>query len=326
MHSEHCADILYSGQTAICVTDDPGAMGLAAQERLRTFTKNRHAEGKRLVFWLMAAPSAFTWYEAFVRDCHIDRVFAQIVSQSEFFQFDDYPIGRTDPRFPVTFRHLLETQVLDKLGNARPPAEQIHMLELTGGDGDSDVLRNYESQLFARAQDNDTVIIQVKGIGMDGHWGFHGRETPLDAPAGYITVPINRQNRMQQTIDWPEFFPTPESVPDSAATATVSLFLKADHILDLVPQASKRFSVLAAYGTNDPIPGVPASAIKTHGSSWAFCTRDAAESLITYRRTGALSESDLTAIDEIWGNDQVSREWARSVLADAGILVADYNT
>lgn len=61
---------------------------------------------------------------------------------------------------------------------------------------------------------------------------------------------------------------------------------------------------------------------KTHGSSWSFLTRDAAETLITYRRTGALSAPDLAAIDEIWGNDQESRKWARSVLVEAGMLNA----
>lgn len=326
MHSEHCMDLIYAGQTAVCVTENPTFMGVAAQERVRHFVKTRHAEGKRIVFWLMAAPSAFAWYEAFVGDCTSDDEFAQIVSQSEFFQFDDYPIGRQDPRFPVTFRHLLETQVFDRLGRARPAAENIHLLELTGGPGDSDVLRDYEKQLLDRVHDSKTVVIQIKGIGMDGHWGFHGRETPLDAAAGYISVPINRQNRIQQTIDWPEFFPTPKSVPDSAATATVNLFLKADHIIDLVPQASKRFSVLAAYGTDLPIEGVPSSALKTHGSSWSFLTRDAAEVLISYRRTGALSESDLAVIDEIWGNDQESRDWARSLLVNAGIIDSDSNT
>jgi 6-phosphogluconolactonase/glucosamine-6-phosphate isomerase/deaminase len=295
-------------------------MGTAAQERLRQFAKDRVDSGKRIVFWLMAAPSAFAWYEAFLQDCRTDTEFAAIVSQSEFFQFDDYPIGRSDPKFPVTFRHLLETQLFDQLGDALPPEDHIHRLELNGDGNDAAVLRDYEQKLLYRLNDLGTTVIQVKGIGMDGHWGFHGRETPLDAAPGYISVPINRQNRIQQTLDWPEYFPSVESVPYSAATATVNLFLMADHIIDLVPQPSKRFSVLATYGTNEPIGSIPASALKSHGSSWSFMTRAAAESLISYRRTGSLRDTDVAAIDAIWGADQESRDWARSVLVGAGIM------
>jgi hypothetical protein len=80
----------------------------------------------------MAASSAFAWYDAFVEDCCTDDEFVSIVAQTEFFQFDDYPISRTDPQFPVTLRHLLEIRFFDRLGPARPPEEHIHKLELTG--------------------------------------------------------------------------------------------------------------------------------------------------------------------------------------------------
>ena len=323
MHSEYCTDLLYTGQTVICITEDEAHMGIAAQERLRGFAKAGAGGGKRIVFWVMAAPSAFAWYDAFVDDCRTDDGFASIVAEAEFFQFDDYPISRTDPKFPVTFRHLLKTHLFDRLGAARPPEDHIHKLELTGDDSDTIVLRDYERALIERLQDPETIVIEVKGIGMDGHWGFHGRETPLDAEPEYISIPINRQNRIQQTLDWPEYFPSVDDVSDSASTATVNMFLMADNIIDLVPQPSKRFAVLATYGTNEPIQSIPASALKTHGSSWSFITKAAGESLAPYRRSGVLRDSDLAAIDAIWGDDQESREWARSILVRAGIITTE---
>ncbi len=309
-----------AGKTRITVVPDERSMGRAAQKIVKARALEAADEGKNVVFWLMAAPSALAWYDAFIADCRDDADFARVVRRSHFFQFDDYPIARSDPRFPVTFRHLLEDKVYRRLGDAAPPAENIHPLEIDGSDGDDERLKNYGESLRATLDDPGVHVIEVKGIGMDGHWGFHGRETPLDHPAEMIRVPINRQNRIQQTIDWPQYFPEVTDVPDYAATATVGFFLLAGTIVDLVPQRSKIFSVLASYGNDEVIDSIPSSALKTHGNSYSVLTADAAKGVMAYRETGRLTPEIHAALDEIWKEDEESRMWARSVLSEAHIM------
>lgn len=315
----YCSETLLAGLTRLCILDDEKTMGSAAQETVRNRVKTAAAENKRIAFWLMAAPSAFSWYDAFIEDCRRDHEFAGIVRRSEFFQFDDYPIPRDDSRFPVTFRHLLETRLYNRLGDASPPDDHIHPLEIDGSASDAIRLREYADSLKTVLDDPDTYVIEIKGIGMDGHWGFHGRETPIDHPAEMIRIPINRQNRIQQTIDWPEFFPDVASVPDSAATASVGLFLRAQTIVDLVPQRSKLFALLASYGTDNLVPEIPSSALKNHQDSYSFLTRTGAEALLQFRSNGHITEALQSELDGIWNDDEESRRWARSVLKGCGI-------
>ena len=310
---------LTAGLTNICIAGDERAMGELAQQRVRSEVLAADRAGKRIVFWLMAAPSGFSWYDRFVNACTHDSEFGRVVEHAEFFQFDDYPIARGDSRFPVTFRHLLEGRVFDRLEAGAVDAERIHLLELTGSD-DEAVMASYADELRRRLDDPDTFVLEVKGIGMDGHWGFHGRETPIDAPPDFITIPINRQNRIQQVLDWPQYFPTVDAVPDSAVTATVGLFMRADCIVDLVPQHAKAFAVLAAYGTGRVVPAIPSSCVVDHPSSFSFITDAAAAALAEYRDTGSIGAHTAGDLDALWGADAQSRAWARSVLTQSGIV------
>jgi 6-phosphogluconolactonase/glucosamine-6-phosphate isomerase/deaminase len=319
-HEQNLIETWTSGHTTVSIMKTEEAMAAAAQDLVRRREIAAAADGKRIVFWLMAAPSATHWYRAFVADCAFSLPFGELVGSAEFFQFDDYPIARTDPRFPVTFRHLLETQLIGPLSTCAPPAERIHLLELTGGPEDADVMADYARQLSQRLADPDVFVIQIKGIGMDGHWGFHGRETPLNHPPAMISVPINDENRAQQMIDWPEYFPAAESVPRSAVTATVGLFMQADFIVDLVPQASKQFSVLAAYGTDAVVPDIPASALKDHPNSSSFVTWAAGQQLSHWKHNERLTSENIAALDAVWSGNHESTAWARGVLMRAGFI------
>ena len=117
----------------------------------------------------------------------------------------------------------------------------------------------YRDRLLSVLDDPGSVVVQVKGIGMDGHWAFHGSETPIDASADIIRVPMGEANRHQQMIDWPEYFRRIEEIPEHAVTCTVELLLKADVIVDVVPQAEKEYAVLACYGDSTVSPAVPSS-------------------------------------------------------------------
>lgn len=303
-----------AGDARISVVATEEEMGQAAQKLIRQRACDAVAAGKRVVFWLMAAPSGFAWYDSFIRDCHEDPEFAHVVQSAHFFQFDDYRIPRGDARFPVTFRHLLEERVFNRLGSAHPGDDHVHPLELMGNTSDAITVLSYREELQTFLKDPETVVIQVKGIGMDGHWGFHGRETGIDHPAEFMEVPINRQNRIQQTLDWPQYFADLAAVPDTAVTASVALFIKADVIVDLVPQRSKLFAVLATYGTERVIPEIPSSAIKWHRDAHSFVTEAAAEALVQFRTTGTLTPEIIADLDRIWQNDEDSRQWSREIL------------
>jgi len=184
----------------------------------------------------------------------------------------------------------------------------IHFLELTGTDKDKEISIAYQKELLDLKEEN-SYIIQLKGIGMDGHWGFHGSETPLNMPPDMIAVPMNKQNIQQQRIDWPKFFPRAEDVPKTAYTFNVNMFLLADEIIDNVSQSTKEYAVLATYGTDDIINEIPSSALKKHHKAQAYITEEASKALIEFRegrdnnKVYKLSNTTLNRLRDLWKDD-----------------------
>jgi 6-phosphogluconolactonase/glucosamine-6-phosphate isomerase/deaminase len=318
------------GLTTVSVERDAAAMGKAAASLVADAIMTAAARGEKPALWLMAAPSGFAFYEAFVALASKDRKLATICREATWYQFDDYPIGRGDPSFPVTFRHLLESRFFKRLTEICGSLAGVRLLEIGEGD-DERVSSDYARMILDTAEDPASCLIQLKGIGMDGHWAFHGSETPLDAPPAVMKVAINDANIHQQKIDWPEFFREDADVPAWAWTCNVSLLMKAKIIVDCVPQASKMYSVLATYG-NDMVTGsIPSSAIKSHSKSHAFLTRDSASALLEYRRArdldpkAKLSPALERRLEALWeGGDPRSRASniaaMRRVLRELGML------
>lgn len=289
----------------VLVYETEQAAGEAAADRVAGDAILAATEGKDLCFWLMAAPSGFAFYRAFVDRVRKDSQLADVVRTATFFQFDDYPVGRDDPAFGVTFRALLEEHVRRPLADSLGAAPRFEFLEI-GSEDDETIAAEYTQKLRSRLEDPRTSVIEVKGIGMDGHWGFHDGSVPLDSRPEMIRVELGSQNLHQQMLDWPQYFETAEDVPSFAFTANVPMFLMADSVVDIVPQASKQFSVLATYGTDDVINSIPSSAIKKHHNASAFLTRTAADVLLSFaeRRSAGdtrLSESELLQLRELWG-------------------------
>ncbi len=271
-----------SGRVRIHVLPDETTMGERTAGAAAAELKAQAGAGRPVVLWLMAAPSAFPFYRALIRQAGADAALRDVLRGAHYFQFDDYPIPRSSPQFPATFRHLLETSFYQPLAGVCGPLPRLHPLELTGGADDADVQRRYRDDLLALKRQG-AYLLQLKGTGMDGHWGFHGAETPLDQAPGMITVPMNSQNIRQQMLDWPQLFPTLDQVPTRAVTFNVPMFLLADRILDNTPQPTKEYAVLAAYGTDAVTNAVPSSALKQHACAEAFLTRAAARALLEFR-------------------------------------------
>lgn len=319
-----------SGLTKVSVEKDAATMGAKSAILIADAMKASVRAGQQVALWLMAAPSGFAFYEAFIGLCSRDAELAKVTREASFFQFDDYPVPRGDKRFPITFRHLLETRFFGPLAAVCGPLPGVRLLEI-GTKSDDKVAADYAERLLRAAEDPGTCLIQLKGIGMDGHWGFHGDETPLTTPPSIIKVPMNRANIVQQKLDWPEYFAKDSDVPTHAYTGDVALFLKADLIVDNVPQASKAYSVLASYGTDAILPELPSGALKSHPASHAYLTRDSASALLEFRAlrtrdfSAGLSPEIFTKLEKLWdsGNTEARAEniaKMRKVLSLLGML------
>lgn len=321
---------LKCGLATVHVTRDEATMGRRTAELFAQRLWEKRDAGVPVVLWLMAAPSAFSFYGQLIQLAAADDQLRRILRETEYFQFDDYPVARDNAKFPTTFRHLLERHLFQPLASMCGTLPGVHALELTGAGTDRDVQAAYRDALLTR-KERGAYLLQLKGIGMDGHWGFHGAETPLDMEPGMINVTMNAPNIRQQMLDWPAYFPTAADVPRTACTFNVPMFLLADEIVDNVPQASKIFSVLAAYGTEEVLREVPSSAVKRHPHACAYLTAAAAEILLDYRRqpgSAPLSTSALARLRAIWRDpDNPEAEahnvaWMESVLRKLGMLTA----
>ena len=301
--------VLDSAGVDLFIYRDAETAAAAAVEKTAAAACREAARGKTICFWLMAAPSGFAFYRAFLDKVREDRLFAEAAAAAVFFQFDDYPIGRDDPAFRVTFRSLLEKHLIGPLETVLGKKPRIEFLELTGGPADREIAENYTESLRRRLDDPGVFVIEIKGIGMDGHWGFHDGTVPLTASPSVMHAALHSQNIHQQMIDWPEYFGSIEDVPASAYTANTALFLMADLIIDVVPQSSKRYSVLAAYGTDAVVNSIPSSAIKRHTNAAAYLTEEAASVLLSFRegkRTGRgkLTANELDELKAVWAGTE----------------------
>jgi glucosamine-6-phosphate deaminase len=231
---------------------------------------------------LMAAPSAFPFYEAYLELASKEEELQRALAGTHFFQFDDYPLPATHP---ASFRYLLNSHLFDAL---RPwvPSGNVHLFEAEQSDSQCACL-DYEELLMLKGPD-----LQLKGVGENGHWGFHEPGIPLDGDPAMIQVALSEENVAQQMRDHPDLFPTAESVPKEAFSANVPLFLRTKVLIeDNIPQASKAFAILAGYGSAKVDAAVPTSALKTHDNGVVRITEASAKGLLDYRERGVVSKA-----------------------------------
>lgn len=235
-------------------------------------------------FMVMAAPSAFACYKAYTARARQDTALQAALRKTDFFQFDDYPLPTAHP---ATFRHLLNTHFISKLRDIVPEV-RFHSLDVDAPNPD-EICARYTERVLASGPD-----LQLKGVGENGHWGFHEPDIPLDGPPKFMRVALSEENAAQQLRDHPTLFRTPADVPTSAYTANVALFLRTRVCIeDNVPQASKAFALLAAYGSDVVDAAVPSSALKRHPHAVVRTTTAAAWALEEYFQNGAVSQKSI---------------------------------
>jgi glucosamine-6-phosphate deaminase len=254
---------------------------------------------------VMAAPSAYAFYNAYVARAKTDAALQEVLTRTHFFQFDDYDLPRDHP---ASFCYLLEKHLFSHLA-AWCPDKQIHYFCVHGRDP-QEVCAAYTRDLLALGPD-----LQVKGMGENGHWGFHEPGIPLEGEPSFVEVALTPENARQQMRDHPDLFPDLDSVPKSAYTANVPLFLKTrDAIEDCVPQASKAFALLAAYGTDRIDKCLPSSAAKQHDHLTVHTTTAAAWALERFLENGAVHADDLRKMAESLTSTDASVDEVASAL------------
>ena len=170
---------LNAGKAGIFIEQDERAMGERTAGIVAKEMMEAAGRGQKTVLWLMAAPSAFPFYKSFVDLCRGDESLAAQAGRTYFFQFDDYPIGRDDVKFPITFRSLLETYFFKPLSDVCGNLGHIELMELTGGADDSRIAEAYAARVLELLNSSEYHVIEIKGIGMDGHWAFMGQKLRL---------------------------------------------------------------------------------------------------------------------------------------------------
>jgi len=281
--------VLQASGVTIAVYDNADEMGLASAIHLA-------AEQCRLVetqgkasFIIMAAPSAFAFYRAYVRLVECSHRLQEACRQTHFFQFDDYPLPA---HHPASFRYLLMKHFFTPLGTFYDPAK-VHFFAADALDPDAAACQ-YEQALLEHGLD-----LQIMGIGENGHWGFHEPGTPLEDRPRFMRVVLTSENVDQQMRDHPWLFKSVKDVPRVAYTANVAMFLTTRHVIEgNVSQASKAFALLAAFGSNIVHECVPASALKRHGRGIVRTTRAAAWALMDYQQRGLVSREALLRLAE----------------------------
>jgi len=281
--------VLQACGVTIAVYENPDDMGLASATHLA-------AEQCRLVetqgkasFIIMAAPSAFAFYQAYLRLVECSSRLQKACRETHFFQFDDYPLPI---HHPASFRYLLMKHFFIPLAVFCDPAK-VHLFEADAADPDA-AARRYEELLLQHGLD-----LQIMGIGENGHWGFHEPGLPLEATPRFMRVALTSENIDQQMRDHPQIFKSPQDVPQSAYTSNVAMFLTTRHVIDgNVPQASKAFALLAAFGSDVVHECVPASALKRYGRGIVRTTQAAAWALVDYQQKGVVTRDALVRLAE----------------------------
>lgn len=281
--------VLQATGVAIAIYEHAEDMGQASAIHLAAEQCRLVESQGKASFIIMAAPSAFAFYQAYLRLAESCSCLQKACRATHFFQFDDYPLPI---HHPASFRYLLMKHFFIPLAVFCDPAK-VHLFEADAADPDAAAQR-YEQLLLQHGLD-----LQIMGIGENGHWGFHEPGIPIEGPPRFMRVALTSENIDQQMRDHPQIFKSPDDVPRSAYTSNVAMFLTTRHAIDgNVPQASKAFALLAAFGSDVVHECVPASALKRYGRGIVRTTRAAAWALMDYQQKGIVTRDALIRLAE----------------------------
>lgn len=204
---------IMSGKACIRVYRNAEDMGVASAVSIAAHQCRLVEEHEETSLMLMAAPSAFPFYEAYVRLAHSSQALQEAIRRTHFFQFDDYPVPL---HHPASFRGLLCKHFFFELEEYCDPA-RVHLFDADAPDIE-EACRRYGDLILEHGPD-----LQLKGTGENGHWGFHEPGIPVTGEPRFVRVTLSEENVAQQMRDHPRIFTDAGDVPREAFTANVSL-------------------------------------------------------------------------------------------------------
>ena len=309
---------LSAGNASIYVYPDAEQMGLATAINVASHQKRLVEEKGLCSIMVMAAPSAFAFYQGYQNLVFSSPALQKALHETHIFQFDDYALPM---HHPVSFRFLLMEKFLAPIARFCD-SRKVHFFQADAADTE-EACREYGEAILDSGPD-----LQVKGVGEDGHWGFHQPGIPLDGSPEFIRVKLAEANVAQQMRDHPKLFPTADMVPQYAYTANVPLFMRTRVLIeDNVPQTSKAFAVLAAYGNDVVNDRIPSSALKRHHNAAIRLTSASAWALLEYRERGVVNNEMVRRLDASLSGAQAreigqSVDVIRAILTEMEITVA----
>ncbi len=266
------------------VYETPEDMGTASAIHLADRQVELAQHQETVGFLIMAAPSGYPFYAAYAALAEASGPLQAALSRTHFFNFDEYPLP---PAHPTSFSYLLRKRFFSRLQPWLPP-DNLHLFNPDCDDPEAHC-RDYARAVLDAGPD-----LQLKGMGENGHWGFHEPGIRLDGEPAYMRVALSEENVVQQLRDHPDLFRDPDEVPREAYTANVPLFLRTRRLIeDNVPQASKAFALLAAYGSDVVHPALPSSALKRHAGAVVRTTPEASWALEEYISRDCISKQSL---------------------------------
>jgi len=234
-----------------CVLDSPDEIAGQASRRLARLVR-QHDEPA------VALPTGKTprpFYRHLVREMACG---ALDLSRVHWLTLDEF-FGPEVPE-DATFRRTLENQFFRP---ASLPPERIHSPHPGCADPAAEA-RRYEALIKKLGG----LRLAVLGIGTNGHIAFNEPGTPFGSRTGLrrLTAQTRQANRY--------LFPAGSPVPEQGMTMGISTILDAAEILLLATGPGKA-EVLRRLQESKPHPGLPASALKTHGDCTVLADREA---------------------------------------------------
>lgn len=187
----------------------------------------------------------------------------------EMFHLDEY-VG-LPPNHPASFRHWIQTRLIDKVHPGR--------VELIAGDAPGLAVELDRYTAILREAPNDLGFV---GFGENGHIAFNDPTVAdFEDPLAVKVVVLDEACRRQQAGEG--HFATPGDVPRQAVTVTCSELLRIQSWVCCVPDLRKAEAVRNAL--EGPIaPACPASIVRRHPDASVYLD-EASASLLSHPET-----------------------------------------
>ena len=176
----------------------------------------------------------------------------------EFFHLDEY-VGLPGTH-PASFRRYLRERIIDRV---HPKA--FHLINGDAADPQAECRR--VGELISQ----HTIAVAFVGIGENGHLAFNDPPADFETEEPYLVVTLDEACRRQQIGEG--WFKTIDEVPMQAISMSIQQFLKARHILCIVPDQRKAQAVKACVEM-DVSPMRPASILQHHPSVTLYLDRE----------------------------------------------------